>query len=219
MAAHVVIDVEMCKVCTKSKGFPFKNEIIQIGAVMMDDTYEIISEFSTYVNPRFGKIDHFIMTLTGISERTIKNAPDIEVALEQMLAWIGDKDVVFYAWSETDYYQIRKEILSKCREDAIWERLIDQANWVDYQKSVSDRLDLSKKLKLKEALELVELDCVGKSHDGLDDAYNTARMISKLETQKDYRTLLERLREKEKKEEPLTISMGSLLQGLVLETA
>lgn len=31
--------------------------------------------------------------------------------------------------------------------------------------------------------------------------------------------VIERLREKEKKEEPLTTSMGSFLQGLVLETA
>ena len=219
MKTCVVIDVEMCKVQTKVVGYPCKNEIIQIGAVMMDDAYEIIDQFSTYVSPRFGKIDRFIAMLTGISERTIKDAPDIEDALDQMLRWIDDNEAVFYSWSDNDYYQIRKEIQLKCPDSARWEKLLDQANWIDYQKKLGDRLESFKLLKLAEALELVELDTEGRLHDGLADAYNTARMISKLETHKDYRTILERFREQEKLQKPLTVSLGSFFQGLQLETA
>lgn len=29
-----------------------------------------------------------------------------------MLEWIGDREAEFFSWSETDYYQIRGEILS-----------------------------------------------------------------------------------------------------------
>lgn len=217
MRVRVVIDVEMCKVSPKRAGYLCKNEIIQIGAVKMDEDYEIQSKFNTYVRPRFGKIDHFISKLTNISERTIKDAPDIEEALEKMLDWIGDVEALFYSWSDTDYYQIRNEILMKCREDSKWDMLLDQSNWIDYQKKLGDRLDYFKLLKLTEALDLAEMDTEGQFHDGLDDAYNTARMIAKLETHKDYQTILERLREKEQK--PLTTSLGSLLQGLVLKSA
>ena len=73
--------------------------------------------------------------------------------------------------------------------------------------------------KLTEALELVELDVHGYLHNGLDDACNTARMIAKLETNRDYRTLIERVREKETEQTPLTVSLGSFLQGLDLEPA
>lgn len=219
MKVRVVIDVEMCRVHTKNTTYPYKNEIIQIGAVLMNENYEIQSEFSTYVKPQFGKVDYYISMLTGISERTLKNAPHIEEALTQMLNWIGSSEVVFYSWSDTDYYQIRNEIQQKCDEDVRWERLLNQANWIDYQRKLGDRLESYKLLRLTEALDLAEVDTSGKLHDGLDDALNTARMIAKLETNKDYRTIIERLREKEKSQEPLTTPLGGLLQGLLLETA
>jgi len=219
MRAYVVIDVEMCRVRTKCVEYPCKNEIIQIGAVMMDEAYKIQSKFSSYVKPRFGKIDYSILMLTGISERTIKDAPDIEKTLVQMLDWIGDNEVIFYSWSDTDYNQIRKEIQLKCHDNESWEMLLNQMNWVDYQKKLGKRLASFKLLKLTDALELVEIDKEGRLHDGLDDALNTARMISKLETHKEYRTILERFREKEEEQKPLTLSLGTLLQGGGLEPA
>lgn len=219
MKVHVVIDVEMCKVQSRNRKYPYKNEIIQIGAVMMDDYYEIIDKYSTYVQPRYGKIDHFIVSLTGISERTIKDAPDIEEALDEMLEWIGDKDVTFYSWSPTDYFQIRKEIHRKCQSDVRWTVLLEQERWIDYQRKFGERLDSPRLLKLTEALDLAEIDTKGHLHDGLDDAYNTACMISKLEKNKDYQTLLERARVREREQKPLTITLGSLMQGLIIESA
>ncbi len=219
MGVHVMIDLEMCRVRTKSFSFPCKNEIIQIGAVLMDESYIIQSKFSSYVRPRFGKIDGYISSLTGIYEKNIKDAPDIESALEQMLKWIGTDDATFYSWSATDYYQIKKEIQLKCHENENWEKLLDQSSWIDYQKTLGNRLESFKLLKLSEALDLVELDTKGHSHDGLDDAYNTEKLISKLETNKEYQTILERYRERETEQEPLMVSFASFLQGVVLETA
>ncbi len=217
MNLKIVIDVEMCKVQFKVSTYPHKNEIIQIGAVRMNEDYEILDTFSTYVKPRYGKVDRFIGTLTGISERTIKDAPDIEDALLGMLQWIGDDEAVYYSWSQTDYYQIRNEIQCKCHEDDRWAGLLDQANWIDYQKILGNRLEASNPLKLSEALDLAEIDTEGHLHDGADDALNTARMISKLERQKDYKMLIERLRASEKDQEPLTASLGDLFQGLKLK--
>ena len=217
MKIQVVIDVEMCKVQMKAYNYPYKNEIIQIGAVKMDGKYEILDSFSTYVKPRYGKIDHFIDRMTGISERNLKGAPDIEEALLKMLQWIGDDETVFYSWSTTDYTQIHNEIRFKCRDDVNWDLLLNQENWIDYQERLGTRLESPRPLKLSDALELVEIDTKGRAHDGLDDAYNTARMISKLEQNKDYRTLVERLRANEENQKPLTTSLGQLLQGLSLE--
>ena len=218
MRVNIVIDVEMCGVQLRTARYPGKNEIIQIGAVMMNESFEIVDLFSTYVKPRFGKIDHHIATLTGISEKNIKNAPDIEEALAEMLQWIGDNEPTFYAWSTNDYYQIRKEIKWKCEETLRWDVLLEEENWIDYQEKLGRRLKSTKRLKLTEALELVELDIEGQLHDGFDDAYNTARMIAKLEIHKDYQTWIERFRIREE-DTPLTSSLGCFLQGLVLESA
>ena len=217
MKIQVVIDVEMCKVQMKAYNYPYKNEIIQIGAVKMDENYEILDSFSTYVKPRYGKIDHFIDRMTGISERNLKGAPDIEDALLKMLQWIGDDETVFYSWSTTDYNQIRNEIRFKCRDDVNWGLLLNQENWIDYQERLGARLESQRSLKLSDALELVEIDTKGRAHDGLDDAYNTACMIAKLEQNKDYKTLVERLRANEENQKPLTTTLGQLLKGLSLE--
>ena len=219
MKTHVVLDVEMCRVQMRSARFPYRHEIIQIGAVKLNDSYEIVDEFSTYVRPRYGKVDFFIKDLTGITEQMVKQAPDIEEALQRMVQWVGEDEADFYSWSDSDYYQIRNEILCKCQENACWDQLLNQTNWVDYQAKFSERLESPRALKLAEALDLAEIDPEGHLHDGLADAYNTARLIAKLETQKDYRTLIERNRTREKNEEPLTTSLGAFLQGLVLESA
>ena len=66
MKVKIVIDVEMCLV-QKSyewKDYPYEHEIIQIGAVMMNEAYEPVDEFSSFVHPRYGRIDHFIRKLT-----------------------------------------------------------------------------------------------------------------------------------------------------------
>ena len=234
MKTHVVLDVEMCRVQMRSTRFPYRHEIIQIGAVKLSDSYEIVDEFSTYVRPRYGKVDFFIKDLTGITEQMVKQAPDIEEALQRMVQWVGEDEADFYSWSDTDYYQIRNEILCKCQENACWDLFLNQTNWVDYQAKFSERLESPRALKLaealgfrgdeimfssNEALDLAEIDPEGHLHDGLADAYNTARLIAKLETQKDYRMLIERNRTREKNEEPLTTSLGAFLQGLVLESA
>lgn len=219
MKVYVVLDVEMCRVHSQSTDYRYKNEIIQIGAIMMTEDYKLTEKFSTYVKPRYGKIDHFIAKLTGITERTIKDSPDIEEALQKMLQWIGKREAMFYSWSSTDYYQIRNEIREKCQENECWGSLLDPKNWIDYQDMLGKRLASGKCLKLSDALEITEVDVKGHLHDGLDDAYNTARMIAKLETQMDYRTIIERLQEKESSKGPLTMSLGSLLQGMVLEPA
>lgn len=219
MNVHVVLDVEMCKVLAKNQEYPYRNEIIQIGAVMMNDAYEIMDKFSTYVRPRYGRVDHFIYALTGISERVLKNAPDIQDALDQLLQWIGNRKPTFYSWSSTDYYQIRNEIHRKCQASPKWAMILEKEHWIDYQQKLGERLDSLRLMKLTEALELTEITIEGHIHNGFDDAYNTACMIAKLESNKDYLTLLERSRAREKDQKPLTVTLGSLMQGLIFESA
>lgn len=60
--------LEMCKVPGdyRSKSYKYANETIQIGAVLLDDTFKRIGTLCQYVHPEHGVIDHFIENLTGI---------------------------------------------------------------------------------------------------------------------------------------------------------
>ena len=69
MCQYAVVDLEMCKVPNGAKKgkYRWKHETIQIGAVLLNESLEIIDKFSTYVFPQFGFIDTYIIKLTGIS--------------------------------------------------------------------------------------------------------------------------------------------------------
>ena len=217
MNTYVVIDVEMCGVQMRTQNFNRKHEIVQIGAVMMNEAYEIIDSFTTFVRPDYGKIDYFISSLTGIANKDVKRAPGLAEALQNMMEWFGDRRIRFYAWSNTDYNQIRGEILDKKLDEETYAIFLNKENWVDYQHIVNVRFKIGRSLALSDALQMTELDVDGRLHDGLADAMNTARIISKLEQNPDYKCTLEKLREKESKSEPLTTSLGSLLKGIRLD--
>lgn len=183
----VVIDLEMCEIPRRNrKVFKRKNEIIQIGAVMLNQEMEIISEFSTYVKPEFGEITFAIYNLTGITESMLKSAPSLDTALKMLEAWMNQKVRCIYAWSENDYYQMLFEITGKGLLTVENEALLDM-EWIDYQKSFGDRFEMERCVSLEEALNLAEINIEGQLHNGLDDAYNTALLIRKLEQNPDYK--------------------------------
>ena len=68
------------------------NKITEIGAVIVKSG-EIIDEFNMYVNPNVPIPDE-ITELTGISDETVKDAPDIADVIPQFLSFIGDRMLV-----------------------------------------------------------------------------------------------------------------------------
>ena len=97
---HLVIDLEMCKVPRdyRSKSYRYAYEIIQIGAVLLDDSFKRIGTLCQYVHPEHGVIDYFIENLTGIKNSQVKKAPKLEEVLIHMIDWLGERDYKIYAW-------------------------------------------------------------------------------------------------------------------------
>ena len=103
MSSYVVVDLEMCRV---PKGmiremFGSGNELIQIGAVLLDDSLEIADTFMTLVSPEYGIVDTYIEELTGITSSDVKTAPSTQTALESFVSWLPD-DATLVSWSEHD---------------------------------------------------------------------------------------------------------------------
>jgi hypothetical protein len=59
---YIVIDLEMCKVPRdyRSNSYKYATETIQIGAVLLDDSFKRIGTLCQYVHPEHGVIDYFI---------------------------------------------------------------------------------------------------------------------------------------------------------------
>ena len=213
---YAVIDLEMCMtpMGLRKNMYKYRQETIQIGAVLLDDNYEVIDEFNTYVKPEYGWIDDFIENLTGISQHDVEDAPSFEEALEAFLDWLPADDVRCVSWSDSDPKQIIHESFAKGVDDDRLEIIF--ANWIDCQKTFGRKMDRKRAYSLEEALFISDIAPEGRAHNGLVDAANTAVLFTKLETEPDYR--LNELYETARKEEVdhLSFCMGDLLTGLVL---
>ena len=214
---YLVIDLEMCKVPKhyRNKNYKYATEIIQVGAVLLDEEYEVIGKINQYVHPEHGVLDHFISNLTGIQSCQIKNAPSLKEVLIHMLDWIGDREYKVFAWSDSDYCQFQHEIFCKGIDDCRVSSFMDPERWIDYQAVFGKRFDFSRAVSLEEALMCCNIDITGRLHDGLDDAVNTAELIKTLELNESF-TLCNYGEEMETESEPLSFCMGDLFAGLTL---
>lgn len=180
MSKYVVYDLEMCKV---PKGAPREqfgsgSELIQIGAILLDEEYNEIDSFMTYVKPQFGSLDGFIIKLTGITEDDLRDAPSSKDALEAFLRWMP-QDAVMVSWSGNDEAQIFREIDGKGIDIPELEDMLYDS--IDCQIEFENRIDASRSYSLSEALAITDIDCDIAIHDALVDARNTALLFKKLE--------------------------------------
>ena len=214
---YLVLDLEMCKVPKhyRSVKYKYATEIIQIGAVLLDQDFNVIAKLNQYVRPQHGVLDYFITNLTGIKKEQLKHAPCLKEALLDILNWLGDKEYKVYAWSDNDYNQLTREILSKEIVDQRIEEFIQESKWIDYQKLFGERFDFEKAVSLSEALMYCNIDVDGRLHDGLDDAINTASLIRVLESDPEF-VLYNYDTNLDTESEPLNFSMGDLFAGLKL---
>ena len=215
---HLVLDLEMCRVPKhyRSKNYKYAHEIIQIGAVLMDEEFEIIGQLNQFVHPVHGVLDFFISDLTGIESNQLKNAPLLEEALEHLIAWLGDREYKIYQWSNSDHKQLIHEIKSKGIESETIELFMNAERWVDYQAVFGKRYDFSRAVSLNETLMCCNIKIDGRLHDGLSDAVNTAKIIKLLETEKDFK-LYEYEKENVEESPGLNFCLGDLFAGLQFE--
>ena len=178
---YIFVDFEMHPICKEyleeKQSCPY--EIIEFGAVMLDEQYNIKKDFRRYVNPQYVKeIYKNIEDLTKITNAKLIGAKNFAQVLEEFLLWCdGDtEDFIVYAWSNCDLEQITKEIkLKHIQQDRRSYQLLE--NWVDFQKEYCELVKAEKVLSLEKALELVGQDFIGDRHDALYDAKNTAELF------------------------------------------
>lgn len=180
MSKYVIVDLEMCRVSRhiKCENYKYRSELIQIGAVLLDEDMNISGNFSTFVSPEYGSIDNYIERLTGISPMDVQGAPKFSEALEMFVDWLPS-DAVLVSWSENDENQIRKEMEAKAVVIDGLDYYLE--NWVDCQETFAKKMDAQKKYKLSEALIIADINFEDGEHNALIDAQNTARLFIKMQ--------------------------------------
>ena len=174
---HVILDLEMNPVKRSEKEIRRRltDEVIEIGAVKLDDNYKQSSEYQCYVKPQYGEITKHITNLTGITNEVVADKANFAEVFKEFMAWIGTEEVTLYSWSLSDM----RQLVSECRFkvpgfDVAWL----ERHWVDLQKAFDDKIGLHNNLALKHAIGAMNRDFEGTAHTALADAENTAAILA-----------------------------------------
>lgn len=175
---YIILDLEWNNAYARRiKGF--FNEIIEIGAVMLDDNLKTIDEFSCFINPQVGKkLRGNIKRLTHITNDDIRNGIVFTKAMSKFRDWIGSGENVVLTWGDSD---IRVLIENFKYLNGI-ETIPFLSNYVDVQIFVQKILGVSssQQLGLSAAAEMLEVDEDKYSHHrALDDSKMTAECFIK----------------------------------------
>jgi len=129
-------------------------EIIEIGAVKLDEQFRLAGKFSTQIRPRLYPIlTGPVAAVTRRHQQSMKYGLDFRDAARDFLAFCGD-EYLFCTWSESDtatllmnlrYYQLADRLEMPCIDvQYLFDQLVEQA---DMQRSIEyaiDFLDLPK---------------------------------------------------------------------------
>ena len=178
---HIIVDLEMNMLAKehRDKRLICSMEVIEIGAVVLDEQYTEIGSFKTLVKPEFNHIvDKKCSKITGITTEMLANAPSFQDALHMFLSWCHsmNDEIQLYQWSENDHYQIIKEMLMKgITMPYHFQPYLNI--WYDFQKEFGEKMTLTRSISLKNAIMYAGLEFEGQEHDALWDARNTSTLL------------------------------------------
>ncbi len=99
---YVIFDLEWNNVYSRKQN-GFINEIIEIGAVMLDSSLEIIDTFTILVKSQLcKKLNGRVKRLTHISNEDLKSGVSFSKAIKEFKKWLSDRDCVFLSWGNSD---------------------------------------------------------------------------------------------------------------------
>ncbi len=156
-----------------------KSEIIQIGAVMLNESLKITNEFNAYIKPKiYPKINPFISDVIKMKTADFENCGDFKTNYLKFKRFLGDEPFIFIVWGDSDIPTLYENL--SCYK-LISEPLI--LKYMNIQPIVGCMLNngSNQQISLKNAIEALEIPTdSSRFHNALYDAYYTAQIFKKL---------------------------------------
>lgn len=171
---YIIVDLEAT--CWQGKALA-PNEIIEIGAVAVDENQAIISEFNSFVKPFASSVlSAFCIELTSITQQMVDNAPYYPEAITAFKNWINEISGETYCLCSWGFYD-KKQFLQDAKLHGL------PTEWLAPHISIKHQHHKIKPTKrplgMKAALALEDIPLDGTHHRGIDDARNIAKIFIK----------------------------------------
>ncbi len=158
----------------KSVGGKLLFEMIQIGAVKLNERLEIIDSFNQLIRPtHYVKLHPRIKRITQISQDDLEDAPQFPEAFQRFSAWCGS-DYALLTWGCDDISVLAQNIgFFACKNELV--------KVYDLQQMFGDIIENTKERQsLKAAMEHYQIEPSEEKafHNAMNDAYYTALVFS-----------------------------------------
>jgi 3'-5' exoribonuclease 1 len=153
-----------------------RNEIIEIGAVCINEEKQIISEFSHFVKPIVhAQLSDFCTELTSIRQNQLDEASIFPNVLTQFQDWIlsFSDEYLLCSWGFYDQVQFKND----CDLHGL------NTDWLQNHISLKHQYAVIRQVRsmgMKSALKNEAIALDGTHHRGIDDAKNIAKIFLKL---------------------------------------
>lgn len=158
----------------------FFNEVIEIGAVKLDECFNVVDTMSAIIKPQIGKkLRGKVKTLTHITNEDISTGEVYPRVIRDFSKWLGEKKSVFLTWGDGDV-----RVLSKNHEYFCDTKILDFVYaYADVQKYCQSFLncDSGQQIGLSAACEQFGINPDDFSHHrALDDSLMTVACVKKV---------------------------------------
>lgn len=178
---YIVLDLEFNQPFAFKSGIqtilnpecPF--EIIQIGAVKLNNSLEIVDRFNFMIQPQiYPRIHPYVEKITGITLQQIKDCPPFPKAYDAFLTFIGHEKNILCTWGIDDIKSLYKNILYYNLDS---DKLTDQ--YINVQNYATKFLNYEegKNIGLKNCVLELNLEMDAAFHNALNDAAYTAEIF------------------------------------------
>ncbi|MBZ9606307.1 exonuclease domain-containing protein [Clostridium estertheticum] len=153
-------------------------EIIQIGAVKLNDNFETIGALDVLVKPEiYTIINPFVKELTGITMDELDRGKPFKEMYKEFLEFINADSSILCVWGVADIKELFRNI--KYHE---LDTLIVPTEYIDIQSYASKELNCQKGINigLGNAAKLLDVPIESTFHNAFNDAYYTAEVFKKI---------------------------------------
>lgn len=173
----VILDLEWNSGYSRKKQ-GFINEIIEFGAVKLNEDMDIIGQFSIFVRPEItGRLNRTVKALTSLTNEDLKNGASFTYAVNKFAKFAQDCVIMTWSTSDLNSLEINFEYYSGSM------RIPFLKKYADLQAYCQDRMGLSGKnqIALQAAAELLGIDTEGLPlHRAVGDSILSAMCLKKL---------------------------------------
>lgn len=169
---YIVLDIEFNG---RKFASPLPMEVIEIGAVRLNEQFEYIDSFTSFVKPvYFAKLNSFIQKKTGIPQEAIDQAARFPAVIKKFMAWLQkSENPLLITWGGEDM----KRIILDTRMHKLDDTFFMQLPYFDLLKGYIHSRGLTNDVSVEGALEQLQIETSEQAHRALDDAKMTAKIL------------------------------------------